>query len=144
MGQLSALSYFWPYLLVMVTGVLADLVGSAWLTALTVTRDGDGMELGAARSPLAPILPTMLLPPTTPLTVQMTEVFAECSCAVNCLLRPRRTLDLTGEIVTLIGVGFTTVTDALPTAEVIAWLVACTVTGVAAGTAGGEYKGPER
>ncbi len=117
------------YLLVMVTEALTDLVGSALLTTLTVTTAGDGTDLGDAKSPLEPIRPTVLLPPAIPLTFQVTEVFTVLrTVAVNCLLPVTRTRALVGEIATLIGAGFTTVTNELPTAEVIAWLVACTVT----------------
>ena len=58
--------------------------------------------------------------------------------AVNCLVLPMRTDALVGEIVTLMGGGGgggpVIVTDAVPTADGIAWLVACTVTVAGLGT----------
>jgi hypothetical protein len=90
--------------LLTVTTALADLVGSATLTAVTVTVEGDGTDDGALYVPRLLIVPTVEVPPVTPLTFQMTEVFAAfCTVAVKARVRPTRTVALVGEMVTLTG-----------------------------------------
>ena len=59
----------------MVTAALADLVGSATLTAVTVTVDGDGSDEGALYVPRLLMVPTVEFPPVTPLTFQVTDLF---------------------------------------------------------------------
>jgi hypothetical protein len=68
------------------------------------------------------------LPPATPFTFQVTEVFV--TVAVNCFEVLTRTLALVGEtLIPIGGGGFTTVTNALPTAGgVTTLLLAWTVT----------------
>ena len=76
------------------------------------------------------MVPNAEFPPVTPFTLQVTEMFeALVTVAVNCLVVLKRRLALAGEMLTTIGSGFTTVTDALPTAAgVTALLLACTMT----------------
>jgi len=65
-------------------------------------------------SPELEIVPTVALPPVTPLTCQVTAVLAVfCTVAVNCWVPPIATVAEVGEIVTLseLGVG---VVDAGP------------------------------
>jgi hypothetical protein len=57
----------------MVTLADADLVLSATLVAVTVTVPEDGTA-GAVKSPLAEMVPRDEFPPTTPSTLQMTDV----------------------------------------------------------------------
>jgi hypothetical protein len=54
----------------------ADLVVSAALAALTDIAS-EGTRLGAVYNPEARIVPTVELPPTTPLTVHWTVVLLE-------------------------------------------------------------------
>jgi hypothetical protein len=58
---------------VTVTLAEADLVASACEIALTVTLAGLGIAEGAAYMPAGEIVPTVLLPPVTPLTCQVTS-----------------------------------------------------------------------
>jgi hypothetical protein len=55
----------------------ADLVESAADTAVTVTIAGEGTVMGAVYTPDVEIIPTVALPPATPLTLQFTVVFDE-------------------------------------------------------------------
>jgi hypothetical protein len=55
----------------------ADLVESAADTAVTVTIAGEGTVMGAVYTPDVEIIPTVVLPPATPLTLQFTAVFDE-------------------------------------------------------------------
>ena len=84
-------------------------------------------------------MPTTLLPPPTPFTRQVTVLTVVFfTVALNCLVCFTTTLALVGEMVTLTGGGgFVTVTEALPTAEATALLVACTVTVAGEGTTDG-------
>lgn len=67
-----------------VTVVLPDFVGSAWLTALTITKLA-GTAAGAVNKPVLVIVPVVALPPVTLLTCQVTAVFAvPLTVAVNC------------------------------------------------------------
>ena len=72
------------------------------------------------------MVPTVELPPVMPFTFQVTAVLEVLvTVAVNWRVLPTRTLALVGEIVTLTGGGgLVTVTEALPTAEGTAVLVA--------------------
>ena len=79
------------------------------------------------------MVPTVEFPPVMPFTFQVTAVFVVFeTVAVNCLVRPTRTVALVGEMVMDTGGGggggFTTLTVALPTADVTATLMAWTVT----------------
>jgi hypothetical protein len=90
------------------------------------------------------IVPNVEFPPVTPFTFHVTDAFEVLlTVAVNCLVVRTRTVALVGEIVTVIGNGFTTVTDALPTAGgVTALLLACTVTVAGVGTNAGAVYSP--
>lgn len=59
-----------------VTDAVANWVGSAADTALTVTVAGDGTLAGAVYKPAVLIVPTVELPATMPLTRQVTAVLA--------------------------------------------------------------------
>ena len=88
------------------------------------------------------MVPVELLPPVTPFTFQVTDVFdVFCTVAVNCLVRPTRTLAVSGEMVMLTGGGgggcAVMVTVAEPTAAPTTALVAWTVTVAGEGTDGG-------
>jgi hypothetical protein len=52
-------------------------VESAAEVAVTVTVAGDGTVIGAVYTPDVEIMPTVALPPATPLTLQFTEVLAD-------------------------------------------------------------------
>jgi len=72
---------------VSVTFAVADLVGSATDTALTVTVAGEGTVLGAVYNPVVDTVPAVALPPVTPFTCQVTAVFvALLTVAVNVWL----------------------------------------------------------
>src|SRR5438876_896764 len=91
---------------VIVTWAEADFVASAWDTAVTVTVPGLGTTAGAVYSPELEIVPTVALPPVTPLTCQVTAVLAVfCTVAVNCWVPPIATVAEVGEIVTLSELG---------------------------------------
>jgi hypothetical protein len=53
------------------------LVESAADTAVTVTIAGEGTVMGAVYTPDVETIPTVALPPATPLTLQFTAVFDE-------------------------------------------------------------------
>jgi hypothetical protein len=62
----------------------ADLVESAAETAVTVTIAGVGTVIGPVYTPEVEIMPSVALPPATPLTLQFTVVFEEpTTAAVN-------------------------------------------------------------
>src|SRR5438045_123632 len=87
---------------VMVTCAEPDFVGSAWDTAVTVIVAGFGTTAGAVYRAELDIVPTVALPPVTPLTCQVTAVLPVfCTVAVNCCVPPAPTVADTGEIVTL-------------------------------------------
>src|SRR5947207_2873719 len=91
-----------PMTAVMVTCAEADFVGSACDTAVTVTAAGFGTTAGAVYRPELDIVPTVALPPLTPLTCQVTAVLLVfCTVAVNCCVPPAPTVADAGEIVTL-------------------------------------------
>src|SRR5204863_759 len=86
---------------VMVTCAEADLVGYAWDTDSSVIMAGFGTTAGAVYRPELDIVPTVALPPVTPLTCQVTAVLLVfCTVAVNCCVPPTPTVADTGEIVT--------------------------------------------
>src|SRR6266478_2696169 len=104
-----------PMTAAMVTCAEADFVGSAWDTAATVTMAGFGTTAGAVYRPALDIVPTVALPPVTPLTCQVTAVLPVfCTVAVNCCVPPAPTVADTGEIVTLTTAGVRVVTCAAP------------------------------
>lgn len=75
--------------LVMAIAAVADLVGSAWLVAITETAFGDGAAAGAVYRPATLMVPHAAPAqpwPATPLcTVQLTFLFAEpVTDAKNC------------------------------------------------------------
>jgi hypothetical protein len=53
---------------------VADFAGSAWLVAVTCTVAGDGRSAGAVYIPAVVIVPSVVFPPGTPLTLQLTAV----------------------------------------------------------------------
>ncbi len=59
----------------MVTCAEPERVGSWTEVAVTVTVAGVGTVAGAAYAPDAEMVPTVALPPLTPLTCQVTAVF---------------------------------------------------------------------
>lgn len=68
-----------------VTLAEADLVGSAFDVAVTVTMLGIGIEVGAVYSPVAVITPQELLAQPAPVTLHVTAVFVlPVTWAVNC------------------------------------------------------------
>jgi hypothetical protein len=67
------------------TAACADFDVSATLVAATVTLEGDGTTAGAEYSPAVEIVPTVELPPVTPLTLQITALFEDpVTVAANC------------------------------------------------------------
>jgi hypothetical protein len=69
---------------VIVTTAAADLVGSAWAKAVTVTVAGVGTAAGAVYTPVVEMAPLIASPPITPLTCQVSAVFAvPVTVAVN-------------------------------------------------------------
>jgi hypothetical protein len=85
-----------------------------------------------ALAPLPVIVPTLLLPPGTVSTVQVTPVFEVFwTVAVNCCVPFVSKLAEVGLTLTVIGGGDVTVTPALANAPVLATLVAVTVCGPA-------------
>ena len=70
------------------------------LTACTLTVLGFGRELGAVKSPVALMVPTVEFPPATPPALQVTAVVATpFRDAENCCVEPARTLAVPGEVV---------------------------------------------
>jgi hypothetical protein len=81
-----------------------------------------------ALAPLPVIVPTLLLPPGTVSTVQVTPVFEVFwTVAVNCCVPLGGKLAEVGLTLTVIGGGDVTVTPALANALMLATLVAVTV-----------------
>jgi hypothetical protein len=77
------------------------LVVSAALVAVTVVLTPVGTAEGAVYKPLVETVPTVALPPTSPLTLQLTAVFAvPLTVAVNCCVWETTTDALVGESVT--------------------------------------------
>ena len=85
-----------------VTALLSVAEASAKLTARTVTVLKVGNVLGAANMPDELIVPVAALPPVTPFTCQVTEVFDDpATVAVKCCVAPARTFALAGEMETV-------------------------------------------
>ena len=82
----------------------AERVASATEVAVTVTPEA-GTAAGAVYSPVLLTVPTAVLPPATPFTLQLTPRFCEsfCTVAVNCWVREAFTAAEAGETDTLIG-----------------------------------------
>jgi hypothetical protein len=105
-----------------------------------------GIVAGAVYRPVAEIVPTVVLPPAVPFTLQVTAVFVEfATVAVNCVDPEGATVTLAGDTLTVTGggAGGCTVTVAVPTADGLAALVACTVTVAGLGIAAGALYIPE-
>jgi hypothetical protein len=51
-----------------------DLLASAWLVAVICTVAGTGKSIGAVYAPAAVIVPSVVFPPVTPFTLQITAV----------------------------------------------------------------------
>jgi hypothetical protein len=60
----------------MLTGANPETDGDCTLTAVTFTVLFTGITDGGVYTPAAVIVPTVLLPPATPFTCQVTAVFA--------------------------------------------------------------------
>jgi len=88
------------------TDAVADFVGSAWLTAVTLTMLGEGTCLGATYAPVVEIVPYFPLPPVIPFTLQVTpllDVF--CTEAANCFMVRTLTVAVAGEMATVVAGG---------------------------------------
>jgi len=86
------------------------------------------------------MVPTIVLPPVVPFTLQVTLVFEElATVAENCVDPDGATVTLDGDTLTVTGggAGGCTVTVAEPTADGLAALVAWTVTVAGLGIAAG-------
>jgi len=85
-----------------VTALVPDAVASAELTARTVTVLEPGTVLGAVYAPDELIVPVAPLPPATPFTCHVTEVFDDpVTVALKDCVAPARTLALAGETATV-------------------------------------------
>ena len=72
-------------------------LGLATLAARTTTLGGFGMTAGAVYKPVAEIVPTAALPPATPLTFQVTDVFAlPLTVEVNCCVAAGASVTVVG------------------------------------------------
>ena len=92
--------------LVIVTVTVADFVASAWLVALTCALAGAGRSAGAVYTPPDVIVPTVVFPPATPFTLQLTLVSVVfVTVAVNIAVFPSTTDPLVGAMVTTIDGG---------------------------------------
>jgi hypothetical protein len=60
--------------LVIATFAVADFVASAWLVAVIWTVAGEGRSAGAVYTPAELIAPSVVFPPCTVLTFQLTAV----------------------------------------------------------------------
>ncbi len=73
---------------------------SARLVAFIVTVAGFGTRAGAVYNPLEEIIPTVLLPPATSFTLQVTAVLpVPVTLALNCCVAPTVKLAVVGAIV---------------------------------------------
>jgi hypothetical protein len=109
----------------------ADLVESAAETAVTVTTAGAGTVIGAVYTPDVEIMPSVALPPATPLTLQFTDVFDEpVTAAVNVWVMPVCTLADVGVIDMATGVVIVTCADEDFVASAADVAVTVTVAGV--------------
>ena len=76
----------------MATVAVPIFVGSAVLVACTATVAGTGRNCGAVKMPLGEIVPTVVLPPGTPATLQLTEVVVFDAVAVRAAVMPSSTV----------------------------------------------------
>ena len=82
----------------MVMAAVAVLAGSARLVACTVTTAGMGRNRGAVKRPPEVMVPTVLLPPGTPATLQLTAVLVVFeTVASKTVVAPSSTGMLAGE-----------------------------------------------
>jgi hypothetical protein len=85
-----------------VTVLLPDAVAPAELTARTFTVLELGTVAGAVYAPDELIVPVVLLPPATPFTCQVTEVFDDpVTVTLKDCVAPARTFALAGETATV-------------------------------------------
>jgi hypothetical protein len=85
-----------------VTALLPDAVVSAEPTAPTVTVLELGTVVGAMNAPDELIIPVAALPPVTPFTCQVTEVFDDpATVALKDCVAPARTFTFAGETATV-------------------------------------------
>jgi hypothetical protein len=123
-----------------VTVVDTDMDVSAALVAVTVTVSGLGGYSGAVYSPAFEIVPTVELPPATPLTVQVTSVLvAPRMVAVNCCVP----LTCKEGGVTFKASEMLMATEVEADLAVSAWLVAIMVTLAGLGIIAGAVYMPE-
>src|SRR5262249_19461654 len=79
----------------------ALFASSATLVAWTITLDGTGRNCGAVKTPPGEIVPTVVLPPGIPSTLQVTAGFAvPATLAVIAMAFPNSTASVLGETVT--------------------------------------------
>lgn len=96
MGEMAT-----PTSLMMLIVAVANFVGSATLVACTVSPACAGRNGGAVKTPLAEIVPTVLLPPGMPATLQLTAVLAVFdTIAVRVAVPPRSTGMVVGATLT--------------------------------------------
>src|SRR5437762_8079343 len=106
---------------------------------------GFGTTAGAVYRPELDIVPTVALPPVTPLTCQVTAVLLVfCTVAVNCCVPPAPTVADTGEIVTRTTAAGVMVTCAEADFVGSACDTAVTATVAGFGTTAGAVYRPER
>jgi hypothetical protein len=85
-----------------VTVLLPDALAPAELTAATVMMLEAGTVFGAVYAPDEPIVPVAALPPATPFTFQVTEVFDDpVTVTLKDCVAPARTFALAGETATV-------------------------------------------
>jgi hypothetical protein len=126
----------------MVTCAVPFRVESAEDTAVMVTVAGDGTAAGAIYMPIAEIVPTVELPPVTPLTCQVTAVFDElATVAVKACEPVAVTVAVPG--MTETEIAGTRVTCAEPDLLVSAAATAVTLTVAGEGTIAGAVYIPE-
>ena len=109
----------------------AERVASATEVAVTVTPEA-GTAAGAVYSPVLLTVPTAVLPPATPFTLQLTPRFCEsfCTVAVNCWVREAFTAAEAGETDTVIGAAMEMVAEALLVVSATEVAVTVTVAGL--------------
>lgn len=79
----------------------AVFVASAKLAACTITVAGTGNDLGAVKTPVVEIVPTVEFPPGIPATLQLTPAFAVfATVGVKVIAFPRSTEPLAGVTLT--------------------------------------------
>jgi hypothetical protein len=126
-----------------VTAAEADLLGSAFEIAVTVTVAGEGTVVGAVYTPLVSIVPVAAAPPVTPLTCQVTEVSeVALTVAMKVWEWPTVTDTLAGITDTLTGLPPVMVTVAEADFVSSALETAVTVTVAGDGTAAGAVYTP--